>query len=165
MAGSLRQRQELPASTLKALEDGEEHGTTDSAEYKAATLVYFQKHMCRLDPWPAPLLESFAYRQQDDTVFSTLFGGSSFHLTGPMKHYDVTDELSLLTETTVPGGVLLMKGLHDACSDEAMRPFFTQPKACVKWVSFEESSHMAQLEETERFLSVLGDFLNMAKMT
>ena len=42
--------------------------------------------------------------------------------------------------------------------DFVVQPFFFKiPK--VKWVTFEKSSHVAMWEERERFLEVVGSFL------
>lgn len=53
-------RQALPAEVRETLERHEAAGTTDSPGYEAATLVFYQRHLCRLDPWPEPVIRSFA---------------------------------------------------------------------------------------------------------
>lgn len=50
-----------------------EAGTTDSPEYKAAAAVFYKKHVCRLDAWPAEVLESFGWMQKDPTIQSALY--------------------------------------------------------------------------------------------
>jgi pimeloyl-ACP methyl ester carboxylesterase len=53
---------------------------------------------------------------------------------------------------------LLINGKYDEAQDEVMEPF-SKGIGNVKWVKFAESSHLPQLEETEEFLNVVGNFL------
>ena len=107
------------------------------------------------------LNETWEEMQKDETVTLTLYGSDPLRPTGPRKDFDVTDRLPQITEKTVPGGVLLTNGYYDMSQDEGMVPFFTLIRARVKWVRFARSSHMAQLEEPEAYLTALADFLAM----
>ena len=74
-------------------------------------------------------------------------------MTGPLKDFDITSELHKIN---VP--VLLTNGRYDGATDDVMKKLFVNiPK--VKWVTFSESSHTAHIEETERYMQVVGDFL------
>ena len=54
---------------------------------------------------------------------------------------------------------LLLNGAHDEAQDPVIRPFFDKlPR--VKWYTFAESSHLANLEEREKYLQLVGDFLS-----
>ena len=156
-----RQREELPKDLYDTMIACEKEGRLDSPEYESAGLELMRRHLCRLDPWPQEIQETMALMEEDDTVSFTLYGPMPMEPTGPRKDYDVTSRLPEITETTVPGGVLLTNGKYDMSQDEVMVPFFTQIRAKVKWVRFAESSHMAHLEEPRAFLTALGDFLIM----
>lgn len=80
-------------------------------------------------------------------------GPSEFFVTGPLKDFDVTKELHKITAPT-----LITHGRYDGVQPSVAQKFYLIPK--VKWVEFAESSHMAHLEETERYLQIVGDFLN-----
>jgi pimeloyl-ACP methyl ester carboxylesterase len=54
--------------------------------------------------------------------------------------------------------VLLLNGRYDEVQDISMKPWFNNV-AKVKWVTFEQSSHMAQWEERDRYMDVVGEFL------
>ena len=157
----VRQRAELPQGLQDTMLAYEKEGRLNSPAYQSAQLEFMQRHFCRLDPWPPEIQESIALMQEDDTVSYTLYGPIPLKTTGSRKDYDVGTRLPEITETTVPGGVLLTNGRYDMSQDEVMVPFFTQIRARVKWVRFAESAHMAHLEEPQAFLIALGDFLTM----
>ncbi|OTB02970.1 hypothetical protein M426DRAFT_61185, partial [Hypoxylon sp. CI-4A] len=54
---------------------------------------------------------------------------------------------------------LVLNGRYDEMTDVCVEPWFRViPR--VKWVTFEDSSHMAHWEQPERFLRVCGGFLS-----
>ena len=55
-----------------AIIKNEAAGTIDSQEYKDAVQVFYKRHLCRLDPWPAEVIESFDYMERDTTVYLTM---------------------------------------------------------------------------------------------
>jgi L-proline amide hydrolase len=58
-----RLRAHLPPEVQRTLLHHEEHGSTDSQEYQDAMLVFYRRHVCRVDPWPRmdPVREQFTY--------------------------------------------------------------------------------------------------------
>ena len=88
-----------------------------------------------------------------------MFGLSDFNVTGSLRTLSLEDDLKKLTAEVVQGGILLMNGYFDVAQDDCMLPFFTEPSAKVKWIRFGLSSHCPQLEETEKFVTALGKFL------
>jgi L-proline amide hydrolase len=54
IAEANRLRKELPQEVQETLRHHEEAGTTDEVAYEEAMQVYYQRHFCRLDPWPEP---------------------------------------------------------------------------------------------------------------
>lgn len=154
-----RQRAQLPSDMQETLKKCESERRTDAPEYKAAMGAFYKRHLCRADPFPKEFLDTVKSLQEDDTVYSTLYGTSPLDFTGPLKDVDFISELPQITGKTVPGGILLQNGNYDTHQDEVMAPFFTQTKARVKWVRLAESSHMAFLDEPEAFLDVVQEFL------
>ncbi len=155
-------RAALPPSVQETLDRCERDGLTDSAEYEAAVMVFYRRHVCRLDPFPDEFVRSLEQLKTDNTVYETMNGPSEFYVVGSLKNWDIVERLKDITPETVPGGILLMNGHFDEAQDRAMEPFFTLPRARVKWTQFALSSHLPQLEETERFIKALGDFLQTA---
>ena len=53
---------------------------------------------------------------------------------------------------------LLTNGVYDGASDAAVAPIF-QALSKVKWATFAKSAHMPHWEERERYMQIVGDFL------
>ncbi|KAI0352886.1 prolyl aminopeptidase-2 [Trametes cingulata] len=143
----------LPPDVREAIVRNEEAGTTDSQEYKDAVQVFYKRHLCRLDPWPAELLTSFEWMEKDNTVYSTMNGPSEFHIIGSLKEWTIEDEANQINVPT-----LLLNGAYDEATDSTVLPLFKAiPK--VKWYTFPESSHMPLWEEREKYMSLVAEFL------
>src|SRR3954468_10163408 len=74
VAEANRLRAQLPPEVEATLRRHEEAGTTDDPEYEEACQVFYRRHVCRLDPWPDEVTESFAWIERDPTVYHTMNG-------------------------------------------------------------------------------------------
>jgi L-proline amide hydrolase len=149
-----RLREALPPAVQEALLRHEKAGTTDAAEYKAAVEIFYDRHLCRLKPRPQEVTRSFAQIEADPTVYHTMNGPSEFHVIGTLKTWSVIDRLDRIA---VP--VLLVSGRHDEATPATVQPFADRIEN-VRWEIFENSSHLPHLEEQERCMQVIGDFLD-----
>ncbi|KAK4186327.1 Alpha/Beta hydrolase protein [Podospora australis] len=132
-----------------------------SQDYAAAMLEFYRRHLCRIaDPFPEELMRSLGEMANDNSVHTAMNGPDELHVTGSLKNWSCVQQLAGITDKTVPGGVLLINGQFDEAQDACVLPFFLRIKARVKWVQFALSAHMAQLEETEKFVRVVGAFLS-----
>jgi proline-specific peptidase len=132
-----RQRNELPAEVLETLRVHEAAGTTDDPAYKQATRVYDLTYICRIDPWPECLDRALR------------------HMPVGYADDDGWDIQPRLGEIQVP--TLVTCGRYDGCPACAQIIHRGIPNS--EFVLFEESSHYAHIEETERYLAVVDDFL------
>ena len=156
LQGAARLRAQLPADVQHTLLAHEAAGTLDSAEYKAASQVFYQRHVCRLDPWPAEVRRTFDAMDADPTVYHAMNGPTEFHVIGSMKAWTIIDRLARID---VP--VLLISGRYDEATPEVVQPFMDHiPDA--RWVIFEASSHMPHVEERELCMKTVNDFLSRA---
>ncbi|KAI0787534.1 Alpha/Beta hydrolase protein [Fomes fomentarius] len=146
-------RADLPKHVQDVLDEHEQDGTTDSAEYQDAVMVFYKKHLCRIDPFPEEALAVFKALEDDPTVYGTMFGPSEFFVTGPLKEWTVVDELHKINVPT-----LLLNGRYDEAQDIVVRPFFRHIPN-VRWYTFAESSHFPHCEERGKFMEVVGEFL------
>jgi len=146
-------REALPAEVQATLLRHEKAGTTSSPEYIKATRVFYDRHVCRVNPWPPEVARTFAALEEDPTVYFTMNGPSEFHVVGTLKHWTIVDRLHLIQAPT-----LLISGKYDEATPACVQPFADKIKN-VRWAKFENSSHMPHVEETERYLKVVGDFL------
>lgn len=118
---------------------------------RAAEAEFKRRHICRLDPEPEALRQARA--KFGTQVYETMWGPNEFTVTGTLKDWDV---ISRLGEIHVP--TLITSGRHDECTPALVEPLH-HGIAGSEWVLFEDSSHMAYLEEPERYLEVVGAFL------
>ena len=102
-----RLREALPKEVQQTLLKHEAAGTTESPDYTAAVRVFYDRHLCRLDPWPDCMNRSFRYMQEDPTVYHTMNGPSEFHVVGSLKSWSIIDRLHLIEAPTLrfPGAM------------------------------------------------------------
>jgi len=146
-------RAALPPGVDGTLRRHEAAGTTDSREYLEAAQVFGARHVCRIDPWPHDYLASFMEMSNDPTVYHAMNGPSEFHVIGTLRDWSVVE---CLGDIDVP--TLIVSGRHDEATAAAVRPFHDLIPG-ARWEIFEESSHVPNLEEPERFHAVLVEFL------
>ncbi len=154
VAEANRLREDLPAEVQATLRQHEASGTTDSPEYQKAMLVFYGRHLCRLDPWPEPMMRSFAKLERNPQVYRTMNGPSEFHVVGNLRDWDIIDRLA---ENKVPA--LVTSGRYDEATP-AIAQTVQRGIRGSEWVLFEQSAHMAHLEEPERYTAVLEEFLS-----
>lgn len=149
-----RLREDLPADVQSTLLAHERAGTTTSPEYLAAEQVFYDRHVCRVVPNPPEVVASFAALDEDPTVYHTMNGPSEFHVIGTMKSWSVINRLDQVVAPT-----LLVNGRFDEATPACVQPFADRIPD-VRWEVFESSSHLPHVEEDERYLQVVGAFLD-----
>lgn len=143
----------LPADVQKVLEN-ETNYSIDSIEYQQAMEAFRRKFFCKVEPWPAPEVQTaMGHLQEDPTSFATMKGFSEMSIAGNLKHWRVTDRLH-----KVQAPVLLINGVDDQAQDSAVLPFFQNLKK-VKRVTLENASHATHLELPEKMLELVASFL------
>jgi proline iminopeptidase len=142
--------EEMPEPHRTALIEAGER--SDTPEYGAAMGVFYGRHGCRLDPWPPAFLATVA-NMEGNAALRTMFGPDAFEITGPMSTWDRTADLARIEVPT-----LITVGRYDliplSCA-ETMRAGIPDSRLVV----FEQSSHVAHLEEPEAYVAVMRDFL------
>ncbi len=154
VAEANRLRSELPPDVQQTLRQHEAAGTTEDPAYQEATMVFYRKHVCRLDPWPDYVNRTFQKIMQNPEVYRTMNGPSEFNVIGTLKDWDITNRLG---EIHVP--TLVMGGRYD----EATPAITEKVHRCIpdsEWIILENSSHMPFVEETERYIETLNRFLS-----
>jgi proline-specific peptidase len=143
---------ELPREIYQTLERYEARGDYHHPDYEAAVLEFYKRHVCRLDPWPDPLLRTAA-NLNNNVVYETMNGPSEFIVNGNLKDWDRTDRLG---EIRVP--TLITVGRYDELTPTCAETIH-QGISNSQMVIFEKSSHMAHLEEEDSYLEVVADFM------
>ncbi|MCX5200082.1 proline iminopeptidase-family hydrolase [Streptomyces sp. NBC_00237] len=153
LAEMARLRAELPPEVDATLRRHEAAKTFDSPEYHAAMRVFYDRHVCRVTPWPRDFLSSFMEIYNDPTVYYAMNGPTEFHVIGSLKDWSIVDGLHRVDTPT-----LLISGRHDEATPAVVQPYQDHIPG-ARWEIFEESSHLPHLEEPERFRQVMNDFL------
>jgi L-proline amide hydrolase len=146
-----RLRDELPADVLATLLEHDRAGTHDSAEYERAEDVFNARHFYRGAAYPPELERMLPERGRE--TYRAMWGPNEWTLTGALQGWDVR---SRLPELDLPA--LVIRGRYDL-STESIAATLVRGLPQAREIVFEASSHTPVLEETERYLAVVGDFL------
>jgi L-proline amide hydrolase len=125
--------------------------STSGAAYQLAQMAFTQRHVCRMRRPPLDFFRSVVGLNAD--LYGTLWGPSEFHVTGTLRQWDVTDRLA---EIALP--TLITSGRHDEATPAQMQRLH-EGIADSRWIIFEESAHLAHLEEPAAFAAAVGSFL------
>ena len=150
--GKLRAR--LPQVIQDTLTRHEEAGTVHDPEYAAACMVFYERHVCRVVPFPEYVNRSF---DQIGEVYETMNGPSEFHVVGTIRDWSVVDRLP---EIQVP--TLVVTGEHDEATP-AINRTVSQGIPGAESVILDGCSHMAHVEQTEQYLALLDRFFSSAE--
>lgn len=146
-----RMKRNLPEKTFETLKKYETKGDYENPHHMKAAMVFYKRHVCRLDPWPPELLNSL--EKISKPVYYTMNGPNEFTIIGGIRYWDVTNRLR---EIKVP--TLVTGGKYDEVSPKVARGIHAGIKGS-KLVIFPKSSHLAFWEERDRYMSVLSKFL------
>ncbi|PZO82052.1 MAG: alpha/beta hydrolase [Mesorhizobium amorphae] len=148
-----RLRRELLQDVQDTLTRHEAAGTLTHPDYLAASRVFYDRHVCRVVPWPAEVARTFAIMDEDNTVYRHMNGPTEFHVIGTMKDWTIEDRLGAIAVPT-----LLISGRHDEATPEVVRPY-VENVPDIRWTLFEHSSHMPHVEERELCMRTVSEFL------
>lgn len=146
----------LPEAAQDTIRRHEAAGGFQGAEFEAAMMEFYRRYMCRLDPWPEPLLRSLNNLMADPVSFSsyvTIQGPTEFTITGNLKDWDRTDRLGEIVTPT-----LLTFGRYDEFT-EACAKTLERGMSQSRLRVFETSAHMAPFEEPEEYRRTVQEFL------
>jgi L-proline amide hydrolase len=153
VAEANRLRAELPQDVQEVLLKHEEAGTISDPDYITASKVFYDRHVCRVVPWPPEVARTFAIMEEDNTVYRNMNGPTEFHVIGTMKDWTIEDRLHLIDAPT-----LLISGRYDEATPLVVKPYVDNVRNC-QWVVFENSSHMPHVEEKALYLETVSSFL------
>lgn len=146
----------LPQDVQDTIARCEAEGKTDSPEYTAATFAFYQKHLCRIEPWPDYMMRT-GMNIQMSPVYHYMWGPSEFTLTGNLRGWDRT---AILPQLDVP--TLITAGRFD----EMLPSIQTSMRDAIpgaELVMFEESAHSAHAEEKDKYNATMRSFLARAE--
>lgn len=142
----------FPGSIQNAIKISEEKLDFANPDYQNAITMYYQKHLCRLEEWPASLNKAFENFGAE--VYNTMWGPSEFTVTGILKD---ADSLPKFAEIKIP--ILLICGEFDESTPK--RNFYyasINPNAKVEEIK--DAAHEHHLEKPEEFILLCRNFLS-----
>lgn len=152
VAETRRLKAELPLEIYQTLEQYESIGDYHHPDYENAVFEFYKRHVCRLDPWPNPILRTVD-NLNNNAVYETMNGPNEFIVNGNLKEWDRTDRLG---EITVP--TLITVGRYDEITPNCAETLYRGiPNSQMR--VFENSAHTAHLEEEDRYLALISEFL------
>jgi proline-specific peptidase len=145
-------RSELSAEQQAVLDHHEKNDWLGCPEYIAVVSAFYQKHVCRTVPWPACVERAFAGMNAD--IYGAMWGASEFGpVTGVLRDFDVRGQLGRIS---IPA--LVTAGRYDEARPDRMRAVADEiPDA--ELAIFENSSHMAFVEEQAAYVARVREFL------
>ena len=146
-----RLRDELPADVRAVLDEHARAGRYDTPEYERAEAVFNARHFYRGDADPPEIERMLPERGRES--YRAMWGPNEWTLTGALRGWDVRPRLH---ELDLPA--LVIRGRYDL-STETIAATLVRGLPQAREVIFEESSHTPVLEETERYLEIVGGFL------
>jgi L-proline amide hydrolase len=149
-----RLRSELPEKIRSALDRHEKAGTVSDPEYLAATMAFYERHVCRVVPFPPEVTRTFDQVARNPTVYNTMNGPNEFFVIGSLKNWSVIDKVHAINVPT-----LLISGRYDEATPAVVQPFADNIKG-ARWEIFEKSSHMPHVEETGKCMKTVAEFLD-----
>jgi len=151
---AMRQRSEMPKDIQDTLNKYEALGDYANEEYQKATMWVYERHVCRVVPFPPEVTATFEQVARNPTVYHTMNGPNEFFVVGTLKNWNIIPELHKINVPT-----LIISGRHDEATPACVQPFKDNIKGS-RWEIFENSSHMPHVEEQEKCMKTVGDFLD-----
>ncbi len=151
---AMRQRQEMPQAIQDTLNQHEKTGDYANPEYLKATKWVYERHVCRVVPFPPEVTASFDQIARNPTVYNVMNGPNEFFVIGTLKNWNIIPELHKINVPT-----FIISGHYDEATRACVQPFKDTIKGS-NWHVFPQSSHMPHVEEQDDCMKRVGDFLN-----
>lgn len=149
-------RTKLPARIRSTLRKYESADDLQNPEYLAAVKYLYQKHVCRLRPWPPEVEKIFVTWNQ--RIYQHMWGPNEFYVTGNLKNWDVSARLN---EIKIP--TLILVGKHDELPPPLSVDMHRRIRGS-KLVTFARGSHLLMFEEPERYITTIKNFIGTSQL-
>lgn len=147
-----RLKRSLPPEVQQCLATFAARGEFQASEYLRAVDIFYHRFLCRLDPWPAELVQSLALTTERP-VYAEMNGPNEFTITGTIRDIDLTERLPAIRAPT-----LVLGGHYDEVTPQVAAQI-ERGIPGARRVEFAHSSHLPFWEERDRFREVVVGFL------
>lgn len=151
VAEANRLKEQLPDGKGRRMYELEQAGDTDNPEYRALSDLFDETFVIRVKPRPKDSKDASAGLGAQ--VYHTMWGPSEAFATGNLKDWSIVDRLKDIVQET-----LLISGKFDEATPKQMK-ILVDNIPSIQWELFENSSHCSNLEEPEKYLHTVANFL------
>ena len=148
-----RMIRQLPSEMQEAIRKAVESGDFTDPAYKEAEDRYMELHCAGKFGPDAPECLTREKRPGEE-AYVTAWGPNEFTPTGTLKDFDVTD---LLGTVDVPA--LVMSGGNDLCTPYIAKTMYDRIPG-ARWELFPDARHMCYVEDHDRYVEVLKEWMN-----
>ena len=145
-------KEDFSKETQELIERCEREKRYDSDDYQHAMKQFYERHVCRLLPWPKELVEGM--KNNNHEIYGMMWGASEFTVTGTLKEFDVTDRLS---QIKLPS--LFTCGRYDEATPKTTG-YYASLVPGSEFHVFEDCSHMPGVEDPQAYADKMREFLN-----
>ena len=146
-----RMKNQLPKGVKVTMDKYEAAGDYENPIYTKAVMVFYKKHLCRLEKWPKEAAYSLEHTSKP--VYYTMNGPNEFTIIGNIRYWDVTDKLPSIAVPT-----LVLTGQYDEVSPKVGRDIHKNIRG-LKFVIFPGCSHTPFWEKKDAFMKTVTRFL------
>ena len=144
---------QLPEDMQEAIQYATETGDYSRPEYQKAEDMYMAFHCSGAPDENAPECLTRP-KKSGREAYITAWGPNEFTPLGTLKDYDVTEQLKDIEAPT-----LIINGGNDLCTPYIAKYMYDRiPNA--RWELFRTCRHMCFVENTEKYIAILKDWLN-----
>jgi len=143
--------EQLPQKIADTIRLYEASGEYSSPVYQEALMAFYNKHVCRLNPWPECLNRSM--QKISFEIYNYMWGPSEFTMTGTLRNADLTTRLK---EIDLP--LLFSCGEFDEATP-ATTQYYQSLTPDSEIHVFQDASHSHHLEKIDEFSTVVRNFL------
>ncbi|MEO8795750.1 MAG: proline iminopeptidase-family hydrolase [Daejeonella sp.] len=150
-------RSQMRKSLVDSLQNFENKGMYKDSTYQAMVLSeYYTKHLCRLDPWPDPVVRSFKHVNEE--IYVMMQGPSEFKTGGRLIKWDRRADLPKIKVPTLTVGAK-----YDTMDPEHMKWMSTQVQS-GRYLYCPNGSHLAMWDDQKVFMDGVIGFINDVDM-
>jgi proline iminopeptidase len=145
---------ELPRPARDAIRQAERSRDFKSEGYKEAVKEYMDRHYQRGLVESNPPEHAYTLAHLNKRLYKALWGPTEFRVTGSLKTWDISDKLVALDLPCI-----ITVGRYDEATPAVAASMHSRIKRS-RLVIFENSSHLAMLEEKEAYIRTVAEFLD-----
>lgn len=145
----------LPSRLQQIIKTSARKNDFKSKEYMRAVKEYYKRFLIRIK---RPAISKLSIKLGNSDIYEYMWGPNEFSCLGTLKNYNVVGKLASLH---VP--ILITYGKYDQITSDTENNLAKRFKN-AKAVMFSKSSHVPHLEEKEKYMKVIDDFMNMNEL-